>query len=166
MKSISRPLLGITTVVALVSSGLMATFAVARGAGEVQVELKAFKVVRRNQNETFTPAAKIKPGEIIEYRVEYSNRTNHAVKGLQATLPIPTGLRYLSGTAVPGKVAASLDGKTFAAAPLMRQVKLPNGENKTVPVPVAEYRFLRWTLGELSAGKSTTVKARVTLQGS
>jgi hypothetical protein len=40
-------------------------------------------------------------------------------------------------------------------------VTLPDGRRETRPVPVAEYRYLQWNLGELAPGASALVRARM-----
>ena len=56
---------------------------------------------------------------------------------------------------------AVLDGTRFAPLPLMHRVKQADGHEAEVPVPLEEYRALRWTLGTLAPGKSEQVSARV-----
>ena len=132
--------------------------------GDLKLDLKAFKVVRKGDQESLVPAAKIKPKEIIEYQVRYQNLGERTLRNIKATLPIPTALEYLPGTASPSGALASLDGKTFALIPLKRKVKAADGTEKVVLVPYAEYRFLRWSLDELAVGKNATVSARARLQ--
>jgi len=43
----------------------------------------------------------------------------------------------------------------------MRAVRQPDGNERQVPVPIEEYRALRWNLGTLAAGQSEQVQARV-----
>ena len=62
------------------------------------------------------------------------------------------------------RVEASLDGRTFAAVPLTRVVRGPDGRNVIREVPVSEYRALRWPLGSLSSRQSRAVTARVRIQ--
>jgi len=74
------------------------------------------------------------------------------------------GMAYVAGSAAPAKVMASLDGKQYAPVPLTRTVDR-DGKHVTETVPVAEYRFLRWQLGELAPGRSATVSSRMRLEG-
>ena len=129
----------------------------------VTVELTQFKVERNaDGKEQFTPASAVMPGDFVEYRATYSNRSGQAVTGLVATLPIPDGMQYqlMSGQTRDGSPeAATADGK-FAAQPLMRIVRRPDGSRVREAVPAAEYRSIRWYLGHLSAGASIEVRAR------
>ena len=106
------------------------------------------------------------PGDTLEYRATYTNRGAAPARGVLATLPVPPdGMEYVDASAAPAKVLASLDGKQFAPAPLQRVVVLPDGSRKSEAVPASEYRFLRWNLGDLDAGKSVVVRSRMRLIG-
>ena len=129
----------------------------------VAVELTQHKVIKNAKGEEqLADAASVKPGDVIEYRVTYTNQSGKAVSHLIGSLPIPEGLEYLPRSAKPGAAlvkAAASDG-VFAAEPLMRT--LPGG--KTEPLPYNEYRALRWTLGQLPAGGVTAVSARAKVE--
>lgn len=130
----------------------------------LNVSLTAHRVaVDARGRESFQPAAEAKPGETVEYRAAYRNSGIAAVGEVQATLPIPDGTEYVARTARPAPALASLDGRTFEPLPLKRRVRLANGTEAVREVPVAEYRFLRWTLGSIDAGTAETVSARVRL---
>jgi uncharacterized repeat protein (TIGR01451 family) len=111
--------------------------------------------------ETHQTAEQIKPGDVIEYRATYRNTSNHLIKGLQGTLPIPTETAFVASSGLPAGGLASVDGTQFAAIPLKRKVKLPSGKEVEQEIPVSEYKALRWNLGDLDEGKSATVQARV-----
>lgn len=146
---------------------LAATGAVAAQAqkGQVSSLLQAFRVVVKDGAETFLDAAKARPGDLLEYRLTYENGTGGAIGNLQATLPIPTGMAFVPNTAAPAGALASLDGVTFAAMPLMQEQKQADGSVKKVPVPVEQYRSLRWTVPTLKAGDRATMAARVRILG-
>lgn len=132
----------------------------APNAGGVDVKLTAFRVTIRDGKDVLSPAEKAKPGDTLEYQAVYANTGDKAARGVAATLPIPTALEYLPGSATPEGALASTDGKTFAPPPLKRVSKTADGGTKIVIVPAGEYRFLRWNLGDLAAGKSAQVSAR------
>ncbi len=86
--------------------------------------------------ETLTSADRAQPGDVIEYRVDYHNTSKNGVGNVVATLPMPAnGVEYILGTDAPRGATASIDGKTFSAIPLMRTVKLPNGQTTMQAVP-------------------------------
>lgn len=129
----------------------------------VTVVLTQSKVVKGpDGNEQFQDAATIKPGDVIEYKATYTNKTDKPVKGLVADLPIPEGLEYLPRSAKPGAslVKAATKDAVFESEPLVR--KLAGG--KTEPVSYREYRMLRWSLGQLPANGSTAVTARAKVE--
>jgi uncharacterized repeat protein (TIGR01451 family) len=113
--------------------------------------------------EVLVPAAKAAPGDVIEYRVTYTNRGKAAVTGVEASLPVPAGMAYVPATARPEGALASLGDAKFESIPLKRRVTLADGRPEDREVPAAEYKALRWKLGELAAGKSASVAARMRL---
>jgi uncharacterized repeat protein (TIGR01451 family) len=145
--------------------GAALAVSVAFASGGVTVELTAHRVTKDARGaEALAPAEQAKPGELLEYRAHYKNAGTGTAKGLAATLPIPRGTQYVPGSALPGRVEASLDGKTFAPIPLMRKVKTKSGRTVMREVPASEYRALRWPLGTLPANQEKTVAARVRVE--
>lgn len=133
--------------------------------GPIDVELTAYKIVAKGEKDELEAADKIKPGETIEYQVRYANNSKDAVKNLAATLPIPSGMEFVLGSALPAGAEGSTDGKTFVSLPIKRVTKNADGSTKIVMVPLSEYRALRWSIGELAAGKTVTVFARARVLG-
>jgi uncharacterized repeat protein (TIGR01451 family) len=146
------------------AAGVASRATAANTAGSVAVELTANRVTQSQGKEVLAPAEKAQPGETLQYRALYRNDGAAEAKGLMATLPIPRGTSYVPGTAQPGRVEASLDGRTFAPVPLKRSVKLADGRTVVKDVPVAEYRALRWALGTLPSKQSRAVTARVRIE--
>lgn len=128
---------------------------------KVSSELTVALVVKQaNGSEQLAPAQAVKPGDMLQYTVNYKNFGNQAVRQLVATLPIPPETEYQSLTALPSGALASVEGKIFERVPLLRKVKQADGKLVEVPVPLAEYRFLRWPERDLAAGASYSVSAR------
>jgi uncharacterized repeat protein (TIGR01451 family) len=151
---------GISAGCAIAVSLLLGTSAAANG--DVAVILAAARVVvGEHGSEQLVTTEAVRPGDVVEYRATYTNQGDDTVRGLTATLPIPVDTNYLGLTATPGNVEASTDGVTFGAIPLMRKVKGADGKERFEPVPAAEYRVLRWQIGELAANASRSVAARV-----
>ena len=124
----------------------------------VEASLRQFIVVTgADGKEEFKEADSVRPGDILDYRVRYANRSGKGVSNFTATLPLPEQLEYLPKSATPGALvqAATADSK-YAAEPLMRTAP----GKKPEPVPYAEYRSLRWNLGQLPADAVTEVAAR------
>lgn len=107
------------------------------------------------------PATQSKPGDVIDYSSTYKNSGTAAAEKLLATLPVPVGTTLVSGSAQPASALASTDGSVFAPMPLMRSVRQADGSQRSEPVPLADYRALRWDLGTLGAGRTAVVSLRV-----
>jgi len=130
--------------------------------GDVSVNLTANKVVVADdgKKESIEPAAKARPGDLIEYDAVYRDASKATVRNLQATVPVPQGLAFVAESAKPADALASVDGKNFEPIPLMREVKKADGTTEKQAVPLSEYRALRWTIFELPSGASETVSLR------
>jgi uncharacterized repeat protein (TIGR01451 family) len=129
---------------------------------DVESVLVARKVeLDAEKKERLIEASTAKPGELIEYRVTYTNKGQNAVRDVLATLPIPADTVFQRAGVVPAGARASLGDGKFAAIPLKRKVKLPSGKEEEIDIPLSEYRAIQWSLGELAAGKSVVVAARV-----
>jgi uncharacterized repeat protein (TIGR01451 family) len=127
---------------------------------DVKVSLVAQRVVTADGRETLVEADKAKPGDTIQYEATYRNVGQSAAYNVGATVPIPTGLALVADSAKPAAEQASLDGKKFSAMPLMHDVKNAAGVVESQPVPLSQYRALRWIIKELSAGGNATVSVR------
>lgn len=125
--------------------------------------LAAYKVVcTTDGREQLVAASEATPGDVLEYRATYRNISQRPLRAVMATLPVPSsGVEYLPNTAAPAGVEASINGAQFAPAPLKRLVTTAERKPQQQLVPTDEYRFLRWPLGDLPAGASKTVSARV-----
>lgn len=155
----------------LILSGLFASFnlqaqtavpAVTAQKPDIESVLTAKKVeLADDKKERLIEAKTAKPGEVIEYVATYSNKGKTAVRDVLATLPIPADTIFVRDTPRPATARASVGDGKFAAIPLKRKVKLPSGKEEEIEVPFSEYRALQWSLGELAAGKSVVVSARV-----
>jgi hypothetical protein len=78
-------------------------------------------------------------------------------------VPVPPGTTFIAASAEPAQAQASTDGNTFAPMPLTRMVKQADGSTRKEPVPLADYRALRWEIGTLAAGATTVVSLRVSI---
>lgn len=130
----------------------------------VASDLKVARVVRGADGaEQLQPATFVKPGDLLQYTAVYTNQSRQGVRGLVASLPIPVGTEVADAAALPREVTASVDGKAFAGVPLTRKVRRADGRTVDEPVPLAEYRYLRWPEQQLAptATFSTGVRVRV-----
>ncbi len=146
---------------AIVVSAMLSLTALAQN-GNLTSELKVWLVaMQANGGETLRPADTVKPGDTLQYTAVYTNAGARPVSRLVANLPIPQGSEYVGASAVPAGALASLDGVAFAPEPLKRKVRQADGKLVDVPVPLAEYRALRWPEQQLAAGASLSTSARV-----
>ncbi len=152
-----KPFLSFCIVAASLALGQAAW---AQGPG-VTSTLLAQRVEMIDGKAVLKPAGQGKSGDIIEYSGTYRNGGTAAVDKLMATLPVPVGTTLLAGSAIPAQAQASQDGTLFAPMPLMRSVKQPDGSERKEPVPLADYRALRWELGNLAPGRTAVVSLRV-----
>lgn len=124
----------------------------------VQAKLLQHLVVQDKEREVLKPVEAVKPGDIIEYRATYTNAGLVSVRNVVADLPVPVGTTYLKQSTQPkGGALVSTANKAFAAEPLLR----PNEKGELQPVPLSEYRHIRWLINEIPAGTAVAVVARV-----
>lgn len=154
-----------TSVVVTISLAALLSIAwaqaIAKGEEPLQGVLEQYRVVRlADGKESRVPAENIKPGETLEYLVRYTNKGEVPVSQFVVTLPIPQGLELMSLSDQPRAALASTDGVVFNAQPLKRRVRQADGRDVIEDVPLADYRALRWQIGQLDAGKSVQFAAR------
>lgn len=135
--------------------------AAAQQSDPIETRLEARKVVAAaDGKESFAAAEAARPGDVIEYTATYRNVGKQPVRNLEATLPIPANTELVAASAVPAATRASTDARNFDAFPLKRKVKRA-GVDVEEPLPLSEYRALRWTAGDLAPGRSVSFRARV-----
>jgi uncharacterized repeat protein (TIGR01451 family) len=133
-----------------------------KAATPLLVTLSSQKVqVDKGGKESFSNSDKVKPGDIVQYKAVYHNRSKTSIAGLNASLPIPFGMQYVGKSARPVSVFASADGIKYGAEPLMRTDKDKDGKASQMAVPYSEYQGLRWEIDKLDAGKKIEVTARM-----
>lgn len=146
----------------MISLGVVAsTFPAFAQTSPLQIKLVRTKIVVEHNQETIQSQSTLyKPGEIIEEVATYTNVSQKALKGLEATLPVPRSTELVLSSIRPGNAKASIDGKNFFNMPLVRRVPQPNGGEVDQAVPISEYRYLRWYPGELTPVNSLAFSAR------
>lgn len=133
----------------------------AQAKDDLDIKLTARRVAQgQDGKETFEPADKAKPGDIIEYTGVFFNKTKGPLANLKPQIPIPVGMEYVADSAKPKPSDGSLNGRTFSPLPLKRTVTLAGGQQKEEEVPLSAYRAIRWNAGELGADTSVTMSLR------
>lgn len=130
-----------------------------KAANPVQIQLQRKKVSFAEGKEVLAVADTAKPGDIVEETATYANTSKKTFR-VDATLPVPSFTEFVASSARPASIKASTDGKVFSELPLKRQTKQANGVTVEQLVPLADYKFLRWSAVELGPEKSFAVSAR------
>jgi hypothetical protein len=132
-------------------------------ADDLAVQLAVYRIDRApDGREVLTPTDQVHPGTELEYQARYRNRGKTTVNSVQAVLPIPAGsVVLLLSSPHPAQPLASADGRRFERMPLLHWVTLPDGKREQRPLAPAQYRTLRWALGDIPPGTEKTVSARV-----
>jgi hypothetical protein len=126
----------------------------------LQIVLKRSKIATVDGKEVSQSADIAKPGDILEEVATYTNSSKVPMSQLEPTLPVPVNTELVMASVKPTNAKASTDGKNFASIPLKRKIRQPNGVEIEQIVPLSEYKFLRWSVGDLAAEKSVAVSAR------
>lgn len=129
----------------------------------LEITLSRSKIIVENGKEVLQKADIAKPGDIFEEVATYKNTSSGALKDFVPMLPVPPNTELILGSIKPSNAKASTDGKTFSEMPLKRKLRQPNGVEVEQPVPLSDYRYLRWYPGEIGAGKSQVFSARFKL---
>ena len=94
-------------------------------------------------------ATRVTLGDVVEYRLVFTNITGGPVKNIQFTDPLPEGMHYLQGTAGADRedvdVEFSLDGGTsYSELPMVEVVV--DGRTELRPASPEDYTDIRWTV--------------------
>jgi uncharacterized repeat protein (TIGR01451 family) len=112
-------------------------------------------------------AEAVLPGDVLRYRLQFTNQNSGDVRGVVFTNPVPTGLRYVDGSAAADRddvlVEYSTDGgKTYSPRPMVTEVVA--GKRTQKPALPEQYTHVRWTVrGSIASGASVTAEFRATL---
>jgi uncharacterized repeat protein (TIGR01451 family) len=88
-------------------------------------------------------------GDVVEYRLVFTNITGAPVNNIQFTDPLPEGMHYLQGTAGADRedvdVEFSLDhGVSYSEQPMVEVVV--DGQTELRPADPEDYTDIRWTV--------------------
>ena len=103
-------------------------------------------------------------GDVVLYRLVFTNVTEERVRNIEFTDPVPTGLRYVGGSAASDRddviVEYSIDGgATYVAQPMIEQIV--NGRRVEQPAPPERFTDIRWRiLGWVEPGAQVTAEFR------
>lgn len=111
--------------------------------------------------------AALLPGDVVRYRLRFTNVTGGEVRGVVFTNPVPARLRYVERSATADRDDVVIDysidgGQTYAARPMV--VEIVDGERVERPAPPEAYTHVRWTVrGAVSSGAMVTAEFRAEL---
>ncbi len=112
---------------------------------------------------------RVAQGDVVEYRLVFTNITGRPVNNIQVTDPLPEGMHYLQGTAGADRedvdVEFSLDGGTSYSEQPMVEVVV-DGRTELRPASPEDYTNIRWTVhGEVQPEASVTAAFQVRFGG-
>lgn len=111
------------------------------------------------------PAPSAMPGEVLIFRIVYTNEGVEAADNVQLTNPVPEHMVYEGGSAKGEGATVTFsvdDGLTFDV-PAALTVVDENG--KTRPAEAADYTHIRWKIDEpVPSGREGTVSFRARLK--
>jgi len=90
----------------------------------------------------------LQPGDVVRYRLLFTNLSADSVRQVQFNDPVPAGLRYVAGSARADRpdvvIEFSIDsGRSYSARPEIEEVV--NGQKVRRPAPPESYTHVRWT---------------------
>lgn len=123
---------------------------------ELRSALKGY-VVTANDNgtETYTPATTVRPGQLIEYRIDHHNTFNNAIGGVAIVGPVPDeavvdvnhlGSSKAANVEVQGDFDPDRPGEEWSTLPAMRVVIKDDGSRELVEATPEDFTAVRWTL--------------------
>lgn len=107
------------------------------------------------------------PGDVVLYRLTFTNTTGAPVRDVEFKDPLPAGLRYVAGSASADRedvnIAYSIDGgRTYSAQPMIEETV--GGETVVRPAPADMYTHVRWLVtGWVQPGTEVTAAFRARL---
>ena len=112
----------------------------------------------------------LRPGDVVRYRLTFTNTTPDSVRNVQFSDHVPAGLKYVSGSATSDRpdvlIEFSIDGgRSYSATPEIDVVE--NGKRVRHPAPPETYTDVRWTgRGWVRARAQVTSEFRLQLAAS
>lgn len=101
-----------------------------------------------------------RPGDVVRYRLTFTNVTRNPVRGVTLANPLAAGMRFVGGSARADRGDARAEysadgGRTFSAQPMEEVVV--DGQRVRRAVPAERYTHVRWTVDGNVAPGATVV---------
>lgn len=162
----------------LLQAGLVAGLVVAAAGMRVaaqQREPQALVITARNlmagdqRHQALADSSALLPGDVVEYRLVFTNLNATPVRSIELKDPIPSGLRYVIASAKTDRddtlIEYSIDGGTTYSAQPMIEVMV-DGKPQQRPAPAQRYTHVRWTVqGSVQPGAQVTAEFQARLPG-
>lgn len=106
-------------------------------------------------------------GDVVRYRLVFTNVTGVPVKSVEFKDPLPAGLHYVSGSAAADRKDVAIDfsidgGATYSPRPMVEEIV--EGKRVQKPAPPALYTHIRWRVqGWVAPGAQVAAEFRATL---
>ena len=139
-----------------------------RGSLEVQTVVQKLQEQLDENGEPKTDLVAVDtavPGDEVVYTVTFTNVGREAAENILITNPIPSQMRYVSGTAFgPGTdVEYSADGGTTWGRPAALRVSTDSGAER--PAEANDYTHIRWALNSpLEVGERSFARFRAVVR--
>lgn len=147
----------------------LAGFAFAKG--PVTGEIQAYIVTKDSDGqEKVLPAVETVPGQVMEFRIVFTNNGDSAVSGVKVVDPIPENTRFIGNSHaadVDALFEVSIDGgESFESEPVIRLETQADGTQKEVVIPPEQYTHVRWVASEAltSKGGKHSYRYRVSVE--
>jgi len=112
-------------------------------------------------------ASQLMPGDVVRYRLIFTNVTPNPVRRVMFDNPLPAGLRYVAGTATADRDEVSIQysidsGKSFSAQPMIETEV--EGKRVQRPASADRYTHIRWSVqGSVLPGATVRAEFRAQL---
>ncbi len=103
-----------------------------------------------------------RPGDVIRYRLTFTNVAGRPVRGVVLSNPLPGGMRFVAGSVQASRQDARAEystdgGRTFSAQPMEEVTE--DGRTVRRPAPPEKYTHVRWTVdGTVAEGATVTAQ--------
>lgn len=126
--------------------------------------IEAENVTASSSERATADAGRTLPGDVIEYRLTFTNHQAGAVSDVVLNDPIPAGLVFVPGSVTASRqdllVEYSIDGGSSWTEQPQVEVEVA-GEAVTRPAPADAYTHVRWTItGSVNPGAQVTARFR------
>ena len=104
--------------------------------------------------------ARARPGDVVHYRLAFTNPVDRPVRGVRIEDAIPAGTHFVAGSAHAARSDAVAEysadgGRSYAARPVEQVVV--DGVATERPVPADRYTHVRWTVRGVVAPRDRIV---------